>query len=43
VACGEDALRILTVQKAGGKRMTAGEFLAGNVLQVGQTLLSRRD
>ena len=27
VACGEQALRLLTLQKPGGKRVTAREFL----------------
>jgi methionyl-tRNA formyltransferase len=32
VACGEQALRLLEVQMEGRKRMTAQEFLAGNVV-----------
>ena len=28
-ACGADALRILELQRAGGKRLTAPAFLAG--------------
>jgi methionyl-tRNA formyltransferase len=32
VGCGEQALRILTVQKEGGRRLTAQQFLAGHAL-----------
>lgn len=35
VACGEGALRVLELQKAGGKRLPAGQFLAGNPLAAG--------
>jgi methionyl-tRNA formyltransferase len=35
VACGEGALRVRTVQPAGGKRMSAAAFAAGRRLQVG--------
>ncbi|WP_091192505.1 methionyl-tRNA formyltransferase [Formivibrio citricus] len=35
VACATDALRITELQKAGGKRMDAAAFLAGNPLQPG--------
>lgn len=38
VACGEGALRLEEVQKAGGKRLTAAQFLAGNPLRVGDRL-----
>ncbi|MDR1162252.1 MAG: methionyl-tRNA formyltransferase [Candidatus Accumulibacter sp.] len=41
VACGAGALRILEVQKAGGRRLDVGAFLAGNPLDVG-TFLDRR-
>lgn len=37
VACGEKALRILELQKAGGKRLVTGEFLMGNSLQTGHS------
>ena len=37
VACGEKALRLLELQKAGGKRLGVGDFLTGNVLQVGHS------
>jgi methionyl-tRNA formyltransferase len=36
VACGEKALRILELQREGGRRLPAREFLAGNVLPPGQ-------
>lgn len=35
VACGEGALRLLELQKAGGKRLAAAQFLAGTPLPVG--------
>lgn len=35
VGCGVDALRILSLQREGGRRMTAAEFIAGNPLAVG--------
>jgi len=35
VACGEDALRILELQREGGRRMSAAEFLAGHHLKEG--------
>jgi methionyl-tRNA formyltransferase len=36
VACGKDALRILELQREGGRRMTVQEFLAGNPLKAGE-------
>jgi methionyl-tRNA formyltransferase len=36
IACGQNALRILELQHEGGKRMSAGEFLAGHVLKTGE-------
>lgn len=36
VACGDGALRLTELQKAGGKRLTAAQFLAGNALQPGE-------
>ena len=36
VACGEGALDLLELQKAGAKRLPAAAFLAGNPLAVGQ-------
>jgi len=38
VACGEGVLRLYTLQKAGGKRMTAAQFLAGNPVTPGSRL-----
>ncbi|MGD9786468.1 MAG: methionyl-tRNA formyltransferase [Sulfuricellaceae bacterium] len=38
VACGEGALCLEEVQKAGGKRLTAGQFLAGHPLRPGDRL-----
>ena len=38
VGCGEGALRILVLQREGGRRMTAGEFLAGHPLKSGDWL-----
>jgi methionyl-tRNA formyltransferase len=35
VSCGEHALRILELQRASGRRMSAAEFLAGNPLKCG--------
>ncbi len=38
VACGKDALRILELQREGGRRMTAREFLVGHPLKAGLKL-----
>lgn len=38
VGCGQDALRLLTVQREGGRRMSTAEFLAGHSLKPGQAL-----
>jgi methionyl-tRNA formyltransferase len=38
VGCAADALRILALQREGGRRMSAQDFLAGNPLQPGQKL-----
>jgi methionyl-tRNA formyltransferase len=35
VACGQGALRILELQREGGRRMNAAEFLAGHALKAG--------
>lgn len=37
VACGEGSLRLAELQKAGGKRLSAGAFLAGNPVLPGTT------
>jgi methionyl-tRNA formyltransferase len=36
VACGKDALRILELQREGGRRMGAAEYLTGHALNVGE-------
>jgi len=36
VGCGEHALRILELQREGGRRMGAAEFLAGHALKAGE-------
>jgi len=41
VACGEEALRILELQREGGRRLTAAEFLAGHPLQSGERFFSQ--
>ena len=38
VACGRDALRVTQLQRAGGKRLQAGEFLTGSKVPVGVQL-----
>ena len=38
VRCGQGVLRLTTLQRAGGKRLPAAEFLRGMALQAGQTL-----
>jgi len=38
IGCGAGALRILVLQREGGRRMSAAEFLAGHPLQPGQKL-----
>jgi methionyl-tRNA formyltransferase len=38
VACGEHALRITELQREGGRRLTAREFLAGHPLRPGEKL-----
>ena len=38
VGCGQAALRILVLQREGGRRMSAPEFLAGHPLNAGQKL-----
>jgi len=41
VACGQDALRITELQRAGGKHLTAAQFLAGNEIKPGDRFLSK--
>ncbi|MEK6595872.1 MAG: methionyl-tRNA formyltransferase, partial [Pseudomonadota bacterium] len=38
VACGSGLLRIEMVQKPGGRKLSAADFLAGNNLQPGEYL-----
>ncbi|RYF38501.1 MAG: methionyl-tRNA formyltransferase [Comamonadaceae bacterium] len=38
VACGQGVLRLTELQRAGGKRLAAGDFLRGFALQPGQVL-----
>lgn len=38
VACGKGSLRVLELQRAGGKRLAAGEFLRGCPIAVGERL-----
>ena len=38
VGCGRDALRILTLQREGGRRLSAQDFLTGHSLRPGQKL-----
>ena len=40
VACGDGALRVLELQRAGGKRLAAAQFLAGFALVAGERLES---
>jgi methionyl-tRNA formyltransferase len=42
VACGQNAVRILELQREGGRRLSAAQFLAGHPLTPGQTFLSQR-
>jgi methionyl-tRNA formyltransferase len=39
VGCGRDALRILELQREGGRRMSAAEFLAGHPVKPGQSFV----
>ncbi|HXR03163.1 MAG TPA: hypothetical protein VN836_00470, partial [Verrucomicrobiae bacterium] len=39
VACGQGALRILELQREGGRRMSAAEFLAGHPLKAGERFM----
>lgn len=38
VACGKNSLRLLSLQREGGRRLSAQEFLAGNPMQIGSKL-----
>jgi methionyl-tRNA formyltransferase len=39
VACGQDALRLRVLQREGGKRLTAAEYLAGHPIVPGERLV----
>jgi methionyl-tRNA formyltransferase len=39
IGCGPESLQILALQREGGRRLTAPEFLAGHALKPGQSLL----
>jgi methionyl-tRNA formyltransferase len=41
VGCGKNAVRILELQREGGKRLTVEQFLAGHPLKTGAMFLSR--
>ena len=41
VACGQGALRITELQRAGGKRLAAAQFLAGGEIKPGDRFLSK--
>ncbi|MDP1652871.1 MAG: methionyl-tRNA formyltransferase, partial [Rhodocyclaceae bacterium] len=43
VACGEGALRLTELQKSGGKRLPAADFLRGFSLKPGQRLTIQAD
>ena len=38
MACGDGALRLTTLQRAGGKRLAAADFLRGFALELGMVL-----
>ncbi len=38
IACGQDALRVLQLQREGGRRLRAGEYLSGHEMQPGTML-----
>jgi len=40
VGCGSNALRILELQREGGKRLTAEQFLAGHAFKPGETFIN---
>ena len=40
IACGKDALRVLRLQREGGRQMPAAEFLQGNPIRVGEQFIS---
>ena len=38
VACGKDSLRVLLLQREGGRRLNAGEYLSGHAMHPGKVL-----
>ena len=38
IACGRQALRVLSLQREGGRRLSAQEFLAGHALKPGERM-----
>ncbi len=42
VACGKHALRILNLQREGGRQMTAQEFVIGNLIHAGDQWVSKK-
>lgn len=42
IGCGTDSLRVLSLQREGGRRMSAMDFLAGHPLAVGQRLVAAK-
>jgi len=42
VACGEAALQLIELQRPGGKRLPARQFLQGKQVQVGQGFAAGR-
>jgi methionyl-tRNA formyltransferase len=42
VACGEGALRIVKLQREGGRQMSAAEFLQGNPIRAGEQLITSK-
>lgn len=42
IACGEGALEILELQRAGGRRLAVGEFLRGHAIRAGERLGASR-
>jgi methionyl-tRNA formyltransferase len=40
VACGTGALRLVEVQRAGGRRMSGAEFMRGGSARAGDVLVS---
>jgi methionyl-tRNA formyltransferase len=41
IGCGADLLRVTSLQREGGRRMNAADFLAGHPLKPGQVFVSQ--